>query len=191
MQTDYRSLKATLRADALARRDAIPADARIEASHVIAERCAPLLPVEPGTIISGFLPIRSEVDLRPLMAMLADQGARICVPAIIGDRLEFRELLSGAVLESQGFGTVAPGADAPVLDPMVMLVPMSAFDRRCHRIGYGRGFYDRAIAAIRDRGGDPVLAGVAFAVQEVAEAPADAHDVPLHMIVTEREVLRP
>ncbi|GGD94476.1 5-formyltetrahydrofolate cyclo-ligase [Aureimonas endophytica] len=179
------SEKARLRAEALARRDAMDGAARIEAGFAVAETVAADLAFEPGTVVSGFLPIRSEIDLRPLMAILADRGARLCVPAIVGEDLEFRELRRGAALEPQGFGTYAPGADAPVLDPAIMLVPFAAFDRRGHRIGYGRGYYDRAIARLASAGRPPRTLGLGFAVQEVPRVPDEPHDAALDLIATE------
>ena len=178
--------KAQWRADALALRDAMSEVDRIEASMAIADSVAERLTLEPGAIVSGFLPIRSEVDPRPLMMALADRGARLCVPAIVEGRLEFRQLVRGAPLVPQGFGTYAPGIEAAVMDPSIMLVPMAAFDRRCHRIGYGRGFYDRAIEALRARGLAPLLVGLAFAVQEIVEVPIEAHDEGLDFVVTEK-----
>ncbi|MCC4298222.1 5-formyltetrahydrofolate cyclo-ligase [Aurantimonas coralicida] len=189
--SDAKEAKASLRQAALARRDAMPEDARIEASLTVADRCADLLPITPGMVVSGFLPIRSEIDIRPLMMLLADRGARLCVPAIVDGRLQFRHLVRGAPLEPQGFGTYAPGAEAAVLDPELMLVPLAAFDRRGGRIGYGRGYYDSAIAALTQKGTPPILAGVAFAVQEAETVPMEPHDIRLPMIVTERETIRP
>lgn len=189
--SDAREAKASLRQAALARRDAMPEDARIEASLTVADRCAELLPITPGMVVSGFLPIRSEIDIRPLMMLLADRGARLCVPAIVDGRLQFRHLVRGAPLEPQGFGTYAPGAEAAVLDPELMLVPLAVFDRQGGRIGYGRGYYDSAIAALTDKGTPPILAGVAFAVQEAETVPMEPHDIRLPMIVTERETIRP
>lgn len=189
--SDAKEAKASLRQAALARRDAMPEDARIEASLAVADRCAELLPITPGMVVSGFLPIRSEIDIRPLMMLLADRGARLCVPAIVDGRLQFRHLVRGAPLEPQGFGTYAPGAEAAVLDPELMLVPLAVFDRQGGRIGYGRGYYDSAIAALTDKGAPPTLAGVAFAVQEAETVPMEPHDIRLPMIVTERETIRP
>ncbi|WP_370194789.1 MULTISPECIES: 5-formyltetrahydrofolate cyclo-ligase [Aurantimonas] len=188
---DAKEAKASLRQAALARRDAMPEDARIEASLTVADRCADLLPITPGMVVSGFLPIRSEIDIRPLMMLLADRGARLCVPAIVDGRLQFRHLVRGAPLEPQGFGTYAPGAEAAVLDPELMLVPLAVFDRQGGRIGYGRGYYDSAIAALTQKGTPPILAGVAFAVQEAETVPMEPHDIRLPMIVTERETIRP
>lgn len=188
---DFSAEKARLRGEALGRRDAMPREVRAEAFLAVAKRVAEELTFDPGAVVSGFLPIHSEVDPRPLMAALAERGARITVPAIVGDRLEFRELLPGAPLVHQGFGTYAPDEAAAALDPAVMLVPLAAFDRRLHRIGYGRGYYDRAIAALRDRGHPPFTVGLAFACQEAGRVPDEPHDVPLDLIATEAELLRP
>ncbi|EAU41108.1 hypothetical protein FP2506_12614 [Fulvimarina pelagi HTCC2506] len=190
--SELRERKRELRKAALARRDAMDESDRIEASLMVAEHGDRFLAdVEPGTIVSGFLPIRSEVDLRPLMTHLADRGATLCVPAIVENNLQFRELKRGAELVEQGFGTVSPGEDAAVLNPLVMLVPLSAFDRRGGRIGYGGGFYDRAIQRLIDTGVTPHLVGTGFSIQEVDEAPMAEHDRYLDAIVTEEGVIEP
>ena len=164
---------------------------RIEASLCVADLLAGTLDIEPGEIVSGFLPIRSEIDIRPLMMALADKGARLCVPAIVDGNLQFRHLVRGAPLEPQGFGTYAPGLDAVVLDPTVMLVPLAAFDREGGRIGYGRGYYDRAIAALLAKATRPQCVGVAFACQEVDAVPTEAHDQPLDLVATQDGIVAP
>src|SRR4051794_2138279 len=91
--------KAALRTERLAARDAIPPTDRIEKSLAIGSHAMGALSFEPGAVISGFLPIRSEADIRPLMALLRDRGARLCVPAILDkETIVFRELLVGAEL---------------------------------------------------------------------------------------------
>ena len=189
MASDFQERKATIRRNALAGRDKMAEAERIEASLSVCDRVAAAVSAAPA-VASGFLPIRSEIDIRPLMMTFADRRARLCVPAIVDGELQFRELVRGAPLEPQGFGTFAPGKDAAILDPDLMLVPLAAFDRRLGRVGYGRGYYDRAITSLRDKGLSPMLIGVAFACQEVEAVPMDAHDVPLDLIVTEREVIR-
>ncbi|MCB8837802.1 5-formyltetrahydrofolate cyclo-ligase [Aurantimonas sp. VKM B-3413] len=186
---DSHHTKADIRRVSLERRDAMSEEARIEASLAVCDRIAQEF-VSPPDVVSGFLPIRSEIDIRPAMMTLADRGARLCVPAIAAGKLEFRHLVRGAPLEPQGFGTYAPGTEAAVLDPDLMLVPLSAFDQRGGRIGYGRGYYDTAIAALRAKGREPVLVGVAFACQEVEAVPMEPHDVRLPLIVTETGVIR-
>ncbi|NDV87190.1 5-formyltetrahydrofolate cyclo-ligase [Aurantimonas aggregata] len=188
MRDEIRNQKAELRRAALARRDAMTTEARIEASLAVADHVAASVDVTPGMAVSGFLPIRSEIDIRPLMMMLADRGARLCVPAIVEGKLVFRQLVRGAPLEPQGFGTYAPGPDAAILDPELMLVPLAAFDRSGGRVGYGRGYYDGAIASLREKGVDPRLVGIAFAVQEVGEVPMEPHDIFMDSVVTEAGV---
>jgi 5-formyltetrahydrofolate cyclo-ligase len=183
---DPRILKKTLRREALARRDALEPAWRIEASLGMAETAGSAIPVEPGAIASGFWPMRSEVDVRPMMFALMEKGARLCLPAIL-DRttIVFRELVRGAPLIDMGFGTSGPGEEAEVLDPDIMLVPLAAFDRRGHRIGYGAGYYDRAIARLLVKGRAPRLIGIAFDCQEVDRVPDEPHDVILPEILTE------
>lgn len=181
-----KELKAQYRNERLAARDAIPVDERIEMGLAMAAHGGDAIDVAPGAIVSGFLPIRSEADIRPLMARLRERGARLCVPVIL-DRstIVFRELVPGAALVATGFGTSGPGPDASVLDPDIMLVPLSAFDSIGHRIGYGAGHYDRAIARLHQKGLNPHLIGIAFDCQEVPSVPAEPHDVRLDAILTE------
>jgi len=185
-----RELKQKLRQEALARRDALDPRWRIEASLGFAERADEIAP-PPGTIVSGFWPILSEVDLRPLMAALRDRGARLCLPALV-DRstMIFREFVRGAPLVEMGFGTKGPGGEAAELQPEMMLVPLAAFDARGHRIGYGAGHYDRAIDRLQRLGPPPRLIGIAFDCQEVPEVPNETHDIALPEILTESGLRR-
>jgi 5-formyltetrahydrofolate cyclo-ligase len=191
---DSRETKALIRAEALARRDALAEDFRIETAMAIADAAGAicgLFDVTPGTILSGFLPIRSEIDARPLMAALRAKGAQLCLPAVLSKtEIAFRRFDRKAVLVPAGFGTFAPPAEAEVMEPAVMLVPLSAFDARGHRIGYGAGHYDRAIARLIDKGAAPRLIGLAFACQQVDAVPDEPHDRPLDAILTE-DGLRP
>lgn len=185
MSSNYSDLKQTIRRERLAARDSIPADLRIEKSLAMAEHGASI-EFEPGTVVAGFSPIRSEADIRPLMFAIREKGARLCLP-VVKDRetIIFRDLVRGAELVDTGFGTAGPGPEAEVLDPQLLLVPLSAFDATGNRIGYGAGHYDRAIARLRDKGMTPRLVGIAFACQEVERVPAEPHDVPLNAILTE------
>jgi 5-formyltetrahydrofolate cyclo-ligase len=189
--TTPKDRKKELRRQALERRDALDPLWRIEASLRMAETARVHLDADPGTIASGFWPMRSEVDVRPLMATLMDRGARLCLPAIL-DRstIVFRELVRGAPLIDMGYGTAGPGPEAAVLDPTLMLVPLAAFDDRGHRIGYGAGYYDRAIARLQERGMAPRLVGIAFDCQEVDQVPDEPHDVVIPEILTESGLRR-
>jgi 5-formyltetrahydrofolate cyclo-ligase len=175
-----------MRTERLALRDAIPAQTRIDKAHAMLAHAGDSIALDPGMVVSGFLPIRSEADIRPLLERLRERGARICVPVILDkETIVFRELVSDGPLVSSGFGTVGPGPEAEVLDPDLMLIPLSAFDRTGHRIGYGAGYYDRAIDRLWQKGRDPRLIGIAFDCQEVPSVPAEPHDVRLDAILTE------
>lgn len=181
--TDFRTLKKQLRLEALARRDGLDADFRIEAAMGLAER-ADDLAIAPGSVVSGYWPMRSELDVRPLMFALMQRGYRLCLPAILDRQtIVFRELVRGAPMIDMGFGTFGPGPDAEELDPEIMLMPLAAFDGRGHRIGYGAGYYDRAIARLGEA--RPKLIGVAFDCQQVEAVPDEPHDQKLDAILSE------
>jgi 5-formyltetrahydrofolate cyclo-ligase len=178
--------KAAIRNERLALRDAMSTEARIEGSLAMMENAGDAIEFAPGAVISGFWPIRSEADIRPLMHRLRTRGARLCLPVVLDrETIVFRELVAGAPVIKTGFGTTGPAPDAAVLDPDILLVPLSAFDDNGHRIGYGAGHYDRAIDRLKGKGRDPRLIGIAFDCQEVASVPAEPHDVALDAILTE------
>lgn len=189
--TSLKDLKKQLRLEALGRRDALDTGWRIEASLRMAEIGASAIDFEPGTIVSGFLPIRSEADTRPLISALRDRGAKLCLPIVLDrETIIFRELLGGAAMVDTGFGTSGPGPEAAVVDPELMLVPLAAFDPRGHRLGYGAGHYDRAIARLHAAGRRPRLIGIAFDCQEVDRVPDEDHDVVISEILTESGLRR-
>ncbi|BCH30435.1 5-formyltetrahydrofolate cyclo-ligase [Mesorhizobium sp. L-8-10] len=184
--TEPRALKRALRQEALARRDALDPSWRIEAALRMADAARDRIAFEHGSIVSGFWPMRSEVDVRPMMFALREKGARLALPAILDKTtIVFRELTREGRLVDMGFGTFGPGEEAEVLDPSIMLVPLAAFDRRGHRIGYGAGYYDRAIARLQANGHAQRLIGIAFDCQEVANVPDEPHDVVIGEILTE------
>jgi 5-formyltetrahydrofolate cyclo-ligase len=184
------NVKVELRRAALARRDALASDWRAEASRAIAQRALDLPELTSSGPVACYWPIRSEVDPRPLGEMLAGRGLALALPVVTSDGLVFRVWRPGDPLEAAGFGTMGPLASAPAIRPAVLLVPLAAFDRACHRIGYGAGFYDRAIEILR-ASGPLTMIGLAFAAQEVEHVPAEPHDRALDAIVTEAGVIRP
>ncbi|WP_173933438.1 5-formyltetrahydrofolate cyclo-ligase [Chelativorans sp. Marseille-P2723] len=188
--TDEREMKKTLRRETLARRDSLDPSWRSKVSFHLARWADELAP-SPGAIVSGFWPMRSEVDVRPLMAALQERGARLSLPAILDKTtILFREFLPGAPLVDQGFGTMGPDEAAAVVEPYLMLVPLVAFDQRGHRIGYGAGYYDRAIAHLKANGHAHRLVGIAFDCQEVERVPDEPHDVVIPEILTESGLRR-
>lgn len=186
---DFRAIKAEVRQDVLARRDALSALERERFSQQIKQHFSEL-DIEPSAVISAFLPIRSEVDLNSLIEELWTVNHKVCLPFMLDrETIEFRQYGSQTELIDNGFGTIAPQDGSDVMDPDIMLVPLSAFDQSGGRIGYGAGFYDRAIARILDGGKTPLLIGVAFSCQEVDQVPCEDHDIPLDMVLTENGLL--
>jgi 5-formyltetrahydrofolate cyclo-ligase len=163
-----------------ARKTAFAAGQGDAAQHLIAA-------LEPhrGKVLSGYMPMRTEID--PLPAMAAHQGL-VGVPVIIGKgmALRFRQWTPDVEMVEGAFKAMIP-ATGDWVTPQVLIVPLLAFDARGYRLGYGGGFYDRTLQGLRATG--PVLAiGFAFAAQEVSAVPIDATDQRLDMIVTEKGI---
>jgi 5-formyltetrahydrofolate cyclo-ligase len=180
--------KSDLRAAALAKRDALNDEQRTAAAQATAERGLPF-EIAPGTIVSGYSPIRSEIDPVPLMRALAGQGARLALPAVMarGKSLAFRAWSPSDRLMMGPLGILEPSPAAAELIPDIMLVPLAAFDRLGHRIGYGAGHYDFTLAHLRKAKAITAI-GLAFAAQEIKAVPALAHDVALDYVLTETKV---
>ncbi len=149
------------------------------------------IPLGNVAAVSGFLPIGSEMDVRPLLNRLRAKEIEVSLPVVIGNDLPlvFRKWCDGDPLIEEEFGTKAPGPEAKELVPDLLIVPMLAFDRLGYRLGYGGGFYDRTLARLR-RDKRIVAVGVAYAGQEIDVVPRDELDQPLDRIVTEKEVIR-
>ena len=181
--------KATLRREALARRDALAADMRQAAAETIASRPFPL-DIGAGLRASGFSPFGSEINPVPLMRRLADRGALLALPVVIGRGrpLVFRAWAFGEPLTKGVWGIREPPPEAAEVDPDILLVPLAAFDRAGHRIGFGAGYYDLTLTGLRAR--KPIVAvGLAYAAQEIPAVPATARDARLDLVLTEREVI--
>jgi 5-formyltetrahydrofolate cyclo-ligase len=177
--------KATLRTAALAARDALSEAQRVAAAQALARRGLPV-EVAPGATVAGYSPIRSEFDPTPLMQTLAAAGARLALPVIAarGQALRFRVWHPGDRLLPGPLGILEPSPAAAEVVPDIVLVPLAAFDRAGHRIGYGAGHYDRTLAQLHKSKGFAAI-GLAFAAQEVEAVPALPHDVPLDYVLTE------
>ena len=179
------SAKAVLRLELRALRKRLAADA-----HGAAERAAEILPAHrlgAFSIVAGYRPQGSELDPWPVMRRLAEAGARLALP-VAADRdspLTFRAYASGDLLAPDAFRIASPTAAAALVEPDLVIAPLLAFDRRGWRMGQGAGCYDRTLATLRARKAVFVL-GLAYAGQEVARIPCEAHDQPLDAILTEK-----
>jgi 5-formyltetrahydrofolate cyclo-ligase len=189
MASSVEAAKAVIRREAQARRDALPPDLRAAAAQAIAARPFPV-PVRPGAIVSGFMPVKSEINPLPLMRVLAESGAQLALPAVTGrgQPLIMRAFAFGEALAPGVWGIREPKPDAPEVFPDIVIVPLLAFARSGHRIGYGAGYYDMTIAALRAK--KSILAvGIALAAQEITSVPTTPRDARLDLVLTEREII--
>jgi 5-formyltetrahydrofolate cyclo-ligase len=177
------ALEARARAHA---QSALTAPARLQAFGL------DFLDVPPGLAVSGFMPFRDEINVLPLFARLAAEGWVTAMPVVVGPGLplRFRVWAPGDPTVPGPWSIPVPPEDAPEVEPDVVLVPMLAFDKTGHRLGYGGGYYDRSLARLRAL--KPVIAlGVAYAAQAFPEVPVAPYDEPLDWILTEEGPMRP
>lgn len=184
--TDQKSI---LRASALALRDTMPAAQRQAAAETIAARALPV-EVTAGTIVSGFMPMKTEINPLPLLRKLAGQGATLALPCIAGrgKPLIMRAWKIGDAFKEGQWGIREPLPEAPEVAPDIVIVPLAAFDRAGHRIGYGAGYYDMTLSALRAKM-KVVAIGIAFAAQEIPHVPATERDERLDFVLTEKEII--
>ena len=178
------AIKAAARREAFARRKAAFAAGQGQA----AAHLAAALASHAGRVLAGYMPMRTELD--PLPAMAAHSGP-VSVPVIDGKGLplRFRAWSASAEMVPGDFGALVPRS-GDWLEPEVLIVPLLAWDKRGYRLGYGGGFYDRTLEALRAR--RTILAiGYAFAAQQVPHVPIEPTDQRLDLIVTEKGAVLP
>jgi 5-formyltetrahydrofolate cyclo-ligase len=182
--------KPALRAQALAQRGTTPAAAAVAfAEHIAVEGLALVKRLHPG-IVSAYFPLDGEPSPLPLLEKLAAAGIKTALPVTgrLGTPLVFRLWRYGEPTVKGKMAIEEPLPGAPEAAPDLLFVPLAAFDRAGHRIGYGAGFYDRSLAQLRAK---KIIwaAGLAYASQEFPVVPHDAHDESLDYVLTERELI--
>jgi 5-formyltetrahydrofolate cyclo-ligase len=190
--TELFKLKTEARAQAKLRRAEAAASAGIAAAEAVSGRVAALLAAFPKTtLVAGYWPIGTELDVRHTLSHLDLIGFGCALPVVVakGEPLTFRTWTPQTLMERSGLGILAPAATVPAVEPDVLLVPLLAFDRAGFRLGYGAGFYDRTLERLR-RSKSVTAIGIGFAGQEVDSVPRDQYDQPLDWLVTERFVLK-
>ncbi len=162
------------------------------ASAQVVTHLLPELRARRPRIVGAYRALDDEIDPVPLVEVLRQEGMEVALPAVERRRapLVFRRYRPGDRLRRSAFGIEEPVSGAPALRPEVLLVPLLAFDRDGHRLGFGAGYYDRTIAALR-AAGDLFAVGLAYAAQEVPALPREPHDMALDLIATEEGLIRP
>jgi len=181
--------KVSLRAAARALRREAHERAGPGASLLIADNFLTRLPWRKAQTVAGYVSLGDEADVAPLLGLLAGQGVDLVLPAVAerDAALEFRRWRPEDPLETGLFATRHPGDAAERVTPDLLLVPLLAYDLEGGRLGYGGGYYDRTLEALRSAG--PVTAvGIGYAAQRMDGLPRETHDQPLDWIVTEQDV---
>ncbi len=140
----------------------------------------------PPTTIGAYWPVGSEVDTRFLLNTLSLKGFTCALPCIAQRGLLFRAWDPSLMLVTGKFNLMQPPLTSPIVTPDVLLVPLLAFDKTGHRLGYGQGHYDHYLHHHK-----VITIGLGFRGQEVEKIPRQAHDVPLTFILTEEGLVKP
>lgn len=157
-----------------------------DAGEMLADKFPLKLLERYGPCVAGYLPIKDEIDPQPLMQKLQGAGAELCLPRVEddGETMTYRAWSIGDDLEDRPFGLREPLASSKIVSPTLILVPLLAFDKAGHRLGYGKGHYDRALEVLRAN--DRVFAcALAFRGQMIDAVPAEPHDQLLDWAMTE------
>jgi 5-formyltetrahydrofolate cyclo-ligase len=186
--------KRTLRNEAKTRRAALDPDvggAARRLRDLFLETFKNQLASDPPPRVSGYWPMGDEFDIRPLLTRLCDSGHVCALPAVVGrgEALAFRRWRPGDHLVEAGFGTHEPAAEAADVVPDIVLTPLLACDDMGRRLGYGGGFYDRTLRALRSAA-PTVAVGVCYEAQRFDIVPSGDGDELLDWIVTEERAAR-
>lgn len=167
------------------------ARARPDAGKHAAAHFLNAIEIKENAVVSLYHPMRDELDTEPLAAALIERGVEIALPVVAQKKkpLVFRRYVPGDELVEGSYGELVPADDAPDRRPDILVVPLLAFTRGGGRLGYGGGYYDRTLAALRETGA-PVAVGYAYGAQEVDALPLSRLDQPLDWVVTERGAIK-
>ncbi len=185
------STKAAMRKQALERRKLVTSQERHAFAEHLAGEGVRLARARPGVkVVAAYWPLAEEADTFPLLRALADAGFTTALPVTVGAGrpMLFRRWAPGDTLVKASFGLSEPEPGQPVVEPEVLFIPLAAFDRRGHRIGYGKGHYDATLAQFRETR-DVLAVGVAFGRQEIPDVPDEEHDQKLDFVITEDELI--
>ena len=138
------------------------------------------------SIIAGFIPISTEINVIPLMDSLAKKQIQLCLPVTPKKpgSLAFRSYFLGQELEVGPLNTQHPPKTSMKVIPQLVLSPLLAFDSHFNRLGYGGGYYDRTIDEFRSSGSCVKVIGVAYSGQQVDKVPITSEDEPMDGVLT-------
>ena len=182
--------KQVFRDTLLAQRVQLSARTHRELSCAAQDNLVASQPFIKADCVALYCPTRGEVETAVLFASARQAQKRVCYPRVQGERIQFVEVDDLGSLSRGAFGLLEPQgrSTVPVADLDLMIVPGVAFDRTGHRLGYGKGFYDRELDCAGFSG---VSIGLCFDFQLLDRLPIESHDVPVDYLVTERGLFSP
>ncbi len=186
MTDDLRDAKAAARRELRRRRATLDAAGRETLSAAAAAQLMDVPELAVARVVAAFFGIRDEIDTAPLIEALLAGGRIVVLPRMTGrdQPLAFHAWRPGEPLEEASMGVLQPPAASPALFPDLVVAPLLGFDLRGHRLGYGGGFYDRTLRALRRDRPTPAI-GFAFELQRLDAVPSGEHDERLDRIATE------
>lgn len=183
--------KTQLRTELLKRRDQYKVAHDIKgAGKAILDQLIAAAIIPSDAIIGSYWPVKSEVDVRPLLTYFYKRGHTCALPFVQAQNkpLLFREWSPGNLLISGIYNILTPDETAPLVTPTVLFIPVLGFDRQGHRLGHGEGYYDRTLEQLRAK--NPLIAiGIAFDCQEVESIPYESFDQRMNYILTPTQLI--
>lgn len=166
----------------ITRRLAVPIAERITIARGITRELNSLIEVTSGTIVGGYWPVRGEISLRDWLGRIVALGGRAALPTIVGHNqpLVYREWTPRSMMRHGVSGIPEPARGAEII-PNIILAPLVGYDRNCHRLGYGGGYFDRTLAALDPR---PLVVGVGHPFSAVPTIHPLAHNIPMDVVIT-------
>ena len=194
--------KAALRSRYAALRDSIPAKEKHAAEEAIRRALFSLPAWRDASLVCGYASLGSELDTLPIWEQTAREGKTYALPVTVTGAREgkmlFRSLsaFTPDTLILGRYGIREPDGHCPAITPRafsgaLLLIPGLAFDNSGFRLGYGGGYYDRFLAALKEAGIPVTTVGLAFSVCHPHTLPREAFDLPVDLIIDERSVTAP
>lgn len=183
--------KKALRRDLLERRRTMDRHAWESASRAAQQRLTGMDIFIQSRCVALYASIQQEIDTTHLFQVARSLGKKVLFPAVCGNRLQFRQVDSTDQLSSGAFGILEPcllETEHLLEAADLIVVPGVAFDLQGHRIGFGKGYYDRCLSELAT---PAVLVGLCHDFQLLDQIPAEGHDIRMQYIVTDKRLIVP
>lgn len=207
---DLADEKKRIRRESLSVRNMLSTELRQEKSSKILQTIYETEVYNVTSVMLCYVDYQSEVITTPLIERALADGKKVFCPKVSGDYMEFYRIMGMGELKTGYKGIKEPqggqsffdflferndlsydsNARNKVNNKTLVIIPGTAFDISCHRMGYGKGFYDKYLTLLAERGVDVYMLGLGYECQLIGKVPCEAHDIVLDMLVTEENIYR-